>query len=140
MIFDIFGKLKTVRLYFTYIKQWNRSQGSTIGIRRVRMCTYFYCRTHDFGHVYVITYAHFFLWFFKVFKIFLVLLYWSWLFKKLMLDILPLIYLFVLGRDGFLYVYICFRETLSFNFTHKLSNKYFFLHRSTCQFRVSLIK
>ena len=36
------------------------SQGSTIGVRRVRMYAYFYWRTHDFGHVYVDTYAHFF--------------------------------------------------------------------------------
>ena len=35
--------------------------GSTIGVRRVRTYAYFYWRTHDFGHVYVDRYAHFYL-------------------------------------------------------------------------------
>ena len=70
MIFDIFGKLKTVKLYFTYIKQWNRSQGSTIGVRRVRMCTYFYCRTHDFGRVRYHVRSFFFYDFLKFSKFF----------------------------------------------------------------------
>ena len=35
-------------------------QGSTIGIRRVCTYGYFYWRTHNFGHGYVDTYAHFF--------------------------------------------------------------------------------
>ena len=34
-------------------------QGSTIGVRRVRMYAYFYWRTHDFGDEYVGMYTHF---------------------------------------------------------------------------------
>ena len=48
-----------------------------------------------------------------------------------MLYILTLIYLFLLGRDRFFTVYICFKETLFSNFTYKLLNKYFFLLQST---------
>ena len=36
------------------------TQGSPIGVRRLRTYTYFYWRTHDFGHANVDTYAHFF--------------------------------------------------------------------------------
>ena len=35
-------------------------QGSTIQVRGVRTYAYYYWRTHDFGHVYVDTYAHFY--------------------------------------------------------------------------------
>ena len=49
------------------------SQGSTIGIRHLCTYTYFYWRSHDFGHTYIDTYAYFSPCFFKVFKIFLVL-------------------------------------------------------------------
>ena len=52
-------------------------------------------------------------WFFKVFKNFLVLII-LYCFKNLLLYIWPLIYLFVLGRDRFFTVYICFKETLFF--------------------------
>ena len=62
--------------------------------------------------------------FFKVFKIFLDLLFWFWFFKTLMLYI-PLIDVFVLERD------ICFKETLFFNFSLKISNNYFSLPQST---------
>ena len=48
----------------------------------------------------------------------------------------PLIYLFLLGRDRFFTVYICFKETLFSNCSYKLLNKYFFLLQSTSQFRV----
>ena len=41
------------------------------------------------------------------------------------------LYLFVLGRDRFFTVYICFKETLFFNFSQKLFNKYFSLPKST---------
>ena len=58
------------------------------------------------------------------------------LFKDLLLYIWPLIYLFVLGRDTFFTVYICFKENLFFNFLYKLFNKYFSLPQSTYQFRV----
>ena len=34
-------------------------QGSTIGVHGVRVYAYFYWHTHDFGHAYVVTYAHF---------------------------------------------------------------------------------
>ena len=34
-------------------------QDSTIGVRRIHTYAYFYWHTHDFGHVYVDTYAHF---------------------------------------------------------------------------------
>ena len=36
------------------------SQGLTIYVRRVGTQAYYYWRKHDFGHVYVDTYAHFF--------------------------------------------------------------------------------
>ena len=105
----------------------------------VRTHASFYWRTHDFGHAYHDTYAHFFLWFFQVFNFFFVL-FWFWFFKNLMLYIWSLIYLFVLGRDRFFTVYVCFKETLFFNFLYKLSNKYFSLPESTWQFRVSVRK
>ena len=72
------------------------------------------------------------------------------LFKHLLLYIWPLIYLFVLGRDRFFTVCICFKETcfsynqyfslpqtLFFNFSFRLFNKYFSL--PSYQFRVSVI-
>ena len=62
------------------------------------------------------------------------------LLKNLLLYIWALMYLFVLGRERFFTVYICFKETLFFNFSHKLFNKYFSLPQSTCQFRVSVRK
>ena len=63
------------------------------------------------------------------------------LFKNLLLYIWYLIYLFVLGRDRFFTDYICFNETLFFNFLYKLYNKYLlYLPQSTCQFRVSVRK
>ena len=37
-----------------------RGQGLTIGICRIHTYTYFYWRTHDFGHAYIDAYAHFF--------------------------------------------------------------------------------
>ena len=61
-------------------------------------------------------------------------------FKNLLLYISPLIYLFVLGRDRFFTVYICFIETPFFNFSYKIFNRYFSLPLSTCQFRVSVSK
>ena len=64
----------------------------------------------------------------------------SWnfiLLKKLLLYIWPL---FVLGRDRFFTLYICFKETLLFDFSYKLFKKYFFLPQSTCQFRMSVRK
>ena len=36
------------------------NQGSEIGVCCVRTYVYFYWRKHDFGHMYVDTYAHFF--------------------------------------------------------------------------------
>ena len=42
------------------------------------------------------------------------------LFKNFLLYIWPLIYLFVLGRDRLLTVYICLKEALFFNFSYKL--------------------
>ena len=56
------------------------------------------------------------LWLFKVFNNFL-------LFKH-QLYIWHLIYLFVLGRKRFFTVYICFKESLFFNFLYKLFNNY----------------
>ena len=44
---------------------------------------------------------------FKVFKIFLFLLFWFWFCKNLMLYIWPLIYLFLLGRDIFFTALYC---------------------------------
>ena len=68
--------------------------------------------------------------------------YNSILFKNLLLYIVPLIYLFVLGRDTVRD--ICFKETSSFNFSYKLFNNYFSLPQSTLAnlepFRVSLTK
>ena len=55
----------------------------------------------------------------------------------------PYFSMFVLGRDRFFTVYIYFKETLFFNFSSKLFNKYFSLpHRAlaTNKFRVSLTK
>ena len=46
--------------------------------------------------------------------------------------------LFVLGIGRFFTVYICFKEPLFFNFSYKLSGKYFSLPQSTFQFWVSL--
>ena len=66
--------------------------------------------------------------------------FWFWFFKNLMLYICPLIYLFVLERDRFFTLYICFQGTLFFNFSYKLFNKYFSLPQSTQQFRVSVRK
>ena len=57
--------------------------------------------------------------------------------KNLLLCIWPLIYLFVLGRDIFFTVYICFKETLFFYISYKLFNKYFSLPQSSRQSRVS---
>ena len=75
--------------------------------------------------------------FFKFFKICLVLIilyclktYWY------KFDL----YFFVLGRDGFFTVFICFKETLFFNFSYKLLNKYFSLLQSTSEFGVSVGK
>ena len=51
-----------------------------------------------------------------------------------------LIHLFVLGRDRFFTIYICFKGTLFFNSSSKLSNKCFSLPLSTCHFRVSVRK
>ena len=51
------------------------------------------------------------------------------LYKNLLLWIWPVIYFFVLGRDRFFTVYICFKETLFFS-----------LPQSTCQFRVTVRK
>ena len=66
--------------------------------------------------------------------------FWFWFFKNLMLYICPLIYLFVLERDRFFTLYICFQGTLFFNFSYKLFNKYFSLPQSTQQFRASVRK
>ena len=41
-------------------------EGLTIGLRRVRTYTQFYWRTHEFGYVYVDTYAYFFPMIFKL--------------------------------------------------------------------------
>ena len=86
-------------------------QGSTIQVRGLRTYAYYYWRTHDFGHVYVDTYAHFYD-FLKFSKFsgshnFVLL-------KNLLLYIWPLVYLLVLGRDRFFTAYICFKETLFF--------------------------
>ena len=54
--------------------------------------------------------------FFEVFTIFLVFM----ILYCLLLYIWPLIYLFVLGWDRFLTVYICLWETLFFNFSYIL--------------------
>ena len=48
--------------------------------------------------------------------------------------------MFVLRTGRFFAVYICFKETLFFNFLHKLFNKYLSLLQSTCQFQVSVRK
>ena len=96
-----------------------------------------WCTSHTYVRLLLLAYAWFWtcvhwhifsLWFFKVFKLFLVLLFWF--FKNLMLYIWPLIYLFLLRRDIFFTIYICFKETLFFNFSHKLSNKHFSLRTS----------
>ena len=50
------------------------------------------------------------------------------------------LYFFGLGRGRFFTVYICFKETLFFNFSYKLFNKYFSLPQSTSQFGVSFRK
>ena len=75
----------------------------TIHIRHVRMYSYFYWHMHDFGHVYVGMCAQFFLMIFETFQNF----------------------------DRFFIVYIYFKETVFFNFSYKLSNKYFSLPQST---------
>ena len=85
--------------------------------------------------------SFFSLWVFKVFKIFLVLIIlnclktycyifdfkficlsleetYSLLFKSLLLFIRLLVYLFVLGRDIFFTVYICFLKKTYFSFFH----------------------
>ena len=72
----------------------------------------------------------FMLWFIKVFQFFLVPLFWFWFFENLMLHTWPLIYLFILGRDRFFTVYICFKELLFF-ISKKISSKDFSLPRST---------
>ena len=41
-------------------KALSLTQGSTIGVRCICTYAYFYWRTHDFEHVYVDTYTHFF--------------------------------------------------------------------------------
>ena len=98
-----------------------------------------WCTSHTYVRLLLLAYAWFWtcvhwhifsLWFLKVFKLFLVLLFWF--FKNLMLYIWPLIYLFLLRRDIFFTIYICFKETLFFNFSHKLSTKHFSLRTSIC--------
>ena len=109
---------------------WVR-QGSTICVHCIHMSTYFYWHTHNFGHAYVNTYFHFFL------MVFLSSVSYNFiLFKNLMVYIWPLIYLFVLGRDRFFTVSICFKETLFSNFSYKP----FPLLQSTCHIRVSVRK
>ena len=49
-------------------------QGSIIGIRCMHTYTYFYKHTHDFGHAYDDTHAHFFPMIFHSFQNFLVLI------------------------------------------------------------------
>ena len=50
--------------------------------------------------------------------------YNSILVEPLLLYTWPLVYLFVLGKEKFFTVYICFKETFFFNFSYKLLNKY----------------
>ena len=68
-------------------------------------------------------YNTFSVWFFKLFKFFLVLLILYCL-KTYLIYIWPLIYLFVLGRDRLFTAYICFKETLFFNFSYKYEKSY----------------
>ena len=75
--------------------------------------------------------------FFKFFKICLVLITLYCL-KTYCYKFDP--YFFVLGRDRFFTVYICFKESLNFNFSYKLFNEYFSLPQSTSQFGVSVKK
>ena len=113
-------------------------QGLTIGAHCSYTYTYFYWHAHDFGHVSVDLYAYFYPMIFYSFQNFSG--YDLILFKNLLLYIWTFIYLFVLGRDRFFTVCICFKEILSFNFSYKLFTKHFFFHQSTCQFRVSVRK
>ena len=53
---------------------FNNNLGFAIGIHNIHTYAYFYWRMHDFGHVYVYMYAHFYLQFFKVFNFFKVLI------------------------------------------------------------------
>ena len=80
--------------------------------------------------------SFFLLWFFKVFKIFLapIILY------CLKTCCIFYLYLFVFGWDRFFTVIVYFKETLFSEFLYKLSDKYFSLLQSTCQFRVSVSK
>ena len=76
------------------------------------------------------------LWFFKVFKIFLVLIIYMYC-LKIYCFIFDLSFIFfVLERDRFFTVYISTKETLSFNVSYKLFNKYFSLPQSSCQFKL----
>ena len=50
------------------------------------------------------------------------------------------LYLFILVTDRFFTIFVCFKETLCFDFAYKLFNKYFSLPQSTCQFRMSVRK
>ena len=80
-------------------------------------------------------FPHYF--FFSVFKILLVLII---LYSLKTYCYTFDLYLFVLGRDRFFTIYICFKETLFFNFSYKLFNRYFSLPQSMCQFRISVKK
>ena len=96
--------------FFIYFKLG--FQDSTIGVYHICMYAYFCCCTHDFGHAYVDTFANFFHMIFQSFQ--KISGSYNFLFKNLLIWIWPSIYLFVLGRDRFCTVYICFKETLFF--------------------------
>ena len=117
-------------------------------VNRVRQLSYIVCiyiptfiGVHMILDMCTLTYTLIFSpWFFKAFKIFLVLIIlygvkaycyrfdfiWLW------------IYLFVLGRERFFTVYICFKESIFSNSLYKWIAKYFSLLQSTCQFRISI--
>ena len=126
LVFEL--DIKKVFKYYT--------QGSTNGVRRVRTHANFYWRTHDLGHAYIDKEACFFP---KICSSFSGSFNFI-LFKNLLLYIWALIYMFDLGSGRFFTVYICFTETLFFNFSYKLFNKYFSLCQSLCQFGLSVTK
>ena len=89
-------------------------QGSTIVVHRIHRYSQFYWRMHEFGHAYIDTYAHLFP---MIFKFIFFFGSNNILFKTLLLYIWTLICLAL--EERLFSVYICFKETLFFQFAIK---------------------